>query len=61
MRFISKQEAASRAGYHPESWMRLSREGRAPQAVRLAANKIAFVEDEVEAWLEARAAEREVA
>ncbi|WP_161958712.1 helix-turn-helix transcriptional regulator [Ferruginivarius sediminum] len=58
-RLISKQEAAARVGYHPVSLMRLCREGRFPQPVRLAPNKIGFVESEVEAHIAALAAARD--
>ena len=60
LRLISKQDAARRAGpYHPESWMRLVRAGLAPQPVRHASNKIAFVESEVEDWIRAKISERD--
>ena len=57
-RLISKREAARRVNYHPVSMMRLVRDGRFPQPVKLAQNKLAFVEHEVDehisALLEAR-------
>jgi prophage regulatory protein len=58
-RLISKQEAANRVGYHPVSLMRLVRQGRFPQPVRLAQNKTAFVEKEVDDHIAALAAQRE--
>lgn len=59
MRFLRKPEAAARVGYHPEHVMRLVRQDRFPKPVRLGPNSIAFVEDEVEAWMAARVADRD--
>ena len=60
-RLISKQEAADRMGYHPVSLMRLVRQHRFPRPVRLAHNKIAFVEHEVDAHIDQLVREREAA
>ena len=54
MRFIRKNPTADRVGYHPSHVMRLVREGRFPKPVRLGPNSIAFVEEEVEQWQQAR-------
>ena len=58
-KFLTKREVAERLGYHPESITRMAREGRFPQPVRLAANKSAFVEVEVETWVKAQMAARD--
>lgn len=58
-RLISKQEAADRMGYHPVSLMRLVRQGRFPRPVKLAPNKVAFVEEEVTDHIEKLACERQ--
>jgi len=58
-RLISKQEAADRIGYHPVSLMRLVRQGRFPQPVKLAQNKVAFVEAEVDEHISSLADERQ--
>jgi predicted DNA-binding transcriptional regulator AlpA len=60
-RLLTKQEAANRVGYHPEHLMRLSREGLFPKAVKMgqtAFSAIRFVEDEVDAWIEQKLADR---
>ena len=57
--FLSKREVARRTGYHPESVMRLVRQGRFPAPVRLADTKIGFVEAEITAWQLERMAERQ--
>ncbi len=57
---ITKKEAAKRSGgYHPESIMRLVRQGRFPKPVVLSPTKIGFVEDEVDRWIADRIAERD--
>jgi len=58
-RLISKQEAADRMGFHPVSLMRLVRQNRFPAPVRLASNKVAFVEHEVDDHIASLAAQRE--
>ena len=51
MRFLRKAVAADRVGYHPEHLMRLVRQGKFPAPVHLGPRTVAFVEDEVNAWL----------
>lgn len=58
MNFLRKT-TAQRVGYHPSHVMRLVRAGRFPQPVQIGPNSIAFVEDEVEAWMKARVHERD--
>ena len=59
MRFLRKKTTARRVGYHPSHLMRLVRANQFPQPVQLGPNSIAFVEDEVEAWMQARVDERD--
>ena len=59
MRFIRKIPTAALVGWHPSHLMRKVRAGEFPQPVRLGTNSVAFVEDEVVAWQEARIAERD--
>ncbi len=59
MRFLRKAVAADRVGYHPEHLMRLVRQGKFPAPVHLGPRTVAFVEDEVNAWLRERIAERD--
>lgn len=58
-RLVRKKEAAARVGFHPVHLMRLVKAGTFPAPVRIGPNSVAFVEDEVEAWIEAKMAERE--
>ena len=58
VRFIRKKEVAARVGWHPSHLMRMVRAGKFPQPVQLGPNSIAFVEEEVTAWMEARVAAR---
>ena len=59
MRFLRKHVAADRVGYHPEHLMRLVRQGKFPRPVQLGPRSVAFVEEEVNAWLKERIAERD--
>ncbi len=59
MRFLRKHVAADRVGYHPEHLMRLVRQGKFPRPVQLGPRSVAFVEEEVNAWLKDRIAERD--
>ncbi len=54
MQFIRKKATAKRVGYHPSHIMRLVRANRFPQPVRIGPNSIAFVEEEVNQWQQAR-------
>ena len=61
MDLLTKKEAARRVGLHPESVMRLARNGHFPKPLKYGPNarhSIRFVETEVQAWIEARMAER---
>ena len=59
MKLLRKAVAADRVGYHPEHLMRLVRAGKFPKPVLLGPRTVAFVEDEVNAWLQERIAERD--
>ncbi len=59
MKVLRKAVAADRVGYHPEHIMRLARQGKFPQPVMLGPRTVAFVEEEVNAWLKERIAERD--
>lgn len=63
-RLISKKEAARLVGFHPEHLMRLSRHGEFPKPVRVGSgpnSAVRFVEEELDAWLQDRLAQREAA
>ena len=55
MRFIRKLDTAARVGWHPSHLMRKARAGEFPQPIQLGPNSVAFVLEEVEAWMKARA------
>ena len=58
---ISKATVAKRLGYHPGHVMRLVREGKFPKPIKLGegeAGAVRFVETEVDAWLDAKIADR---
>jgi predicted DNA-binding transcriptional regulator AlpA len=60
MKLLTKQEVASRLGIHPESLMRLSREGRFPQPIKLnlsCRGRVRFDEVDVITWLGERKSE----
>ncbi|HUS97965.1 MAG TPA: AlpA family phage regulatory protein [Hyphomicrobiaceae bacterium] len=59
MRFIRKIDAAKQVGWHPSHLMRMSRAGKFPKPVKIGANSVGFVEDEVEEWMRSRVAERD--
>ena len=60
MRILRPHKAADRVGYSKSHVMRLEREGKFPQRVRLGPNAIGFIEDEVDEWVQARIDERDV-
>lgn len=61
MRLISFEELGPRKGVtysRPHIWRR-EREGTFPRRVKLGGNRVAWIEDEIDAWVEARIAERD--
>jgi prophage regulatory protein len=60
MRIVRKPELARKVGLHPGHLAKLERDGKFPKRVRLGANSVGWVEEEVDAWLAERAAERTV-
>jgi len=61
-RLLSKKETAEIVGHHPEHIMRLARQGRFPRPIKTGTAEncsVRFVEDEIEAWISARMAERD--
>lgn len=62
MQLLSKKVTAGRVGIHPESLMRLSREGKFPKPIKLGdaeQSAVRFIETEVEDWIAARMAARD--
>jgi predicted DNA-binding transcriptional regulator AlpA len=59
-RILRKPETSSRTGYSSAHLCYLERRGKFPRRVKLQPNgAVGWFEDEVDAWLEARAAERD--
>jgi predicted DNA-binding transcriptional regulator AlpA len=55
-RLITKQQAGALLGLHPESVMRLARQGRFPSPLKLGAGvrgRVRFSQEQIRAWLEA--------
>lgn len=59
MRILRKPEVVARVGYSAMHISRLEKAGRFPKRIRLGANACGWVEHEVNAWIEARIAERD--
>ena len=64
LRFIRKLDTADKLGWHPEHLMKVATDPtyahlNFPQPVRLGKNSVAFVEAEIDAWMEAVIAERD--
>ena len=59
MNLINKRRAQAKTTLHPASIMRLVRIGKFPKPVPLGSARIAFVEREVDEWIEARMKERD--
>jgi len=58
LKFIRKLEVAKLVGWHPSHLMRMAKSGKFPKPVALGPNSTAFVESEVQDWMEARIADR---
>jgi predicted DNA-binding transcriptional regulator AlpA len=62
-RLISKKEAAKIVGVHPEHIMRMVRQHRFPQPIKLGGSEnsaVRFVAEEIEVWIAAQMSAREV-
>lgn len=63
-KLLSKREAAQHVGIHPESLMRMVREGKFPRPIRIgegATSRVRFIAEEVQAWVAAKVAARDAA
>ena len=63
-KFLRKLVAAERVGWHPEHMMTVATDPdyahlNFPKPVRLGKNSVAFIEAEIETWMDARIAERD--
>ena len=60
-RLLPWPELAQRVPYTRQHLSRMEKEDRFPRRVQLGGNRVAWLESEVDAWIEARAAERQAA
>ncbi|MEJ8574170.1 helix-turn-helix transcriptional regulator [Microbaculum marinum] len=59
MRILSKRQVRELVLYSPQHIARLEAAGKFPKRVRLGANRVGWVEDEVQEWLRDRLEERD--
>ena len=60
MRVLRKKEVANRVGYSAMHIWRMEREGKFPRRLQLGPNAVGWLECEVDDWISARAAERDM-
>lgn len=60
-RILREPEVLKRTGLSRSTLLRQRKRGQFPRAVKIGESAIGFASDEVDKWLEARLAEREVA
>jgi prophage regulatory protein len=58
-RFIDWPQLKLRVPFTRQHLLRLERAGRFPKRVQIGDCRVAWVEEEIEAWIEARVAERD--
>jgi prophage regulatory protein len=59
-RLITKAELRRIVPYTPQHILRLEKQGVFPRRVRLGANRVAWLLSEIEEWIAARVAERDI-
>ena len=59
MRILRQRQVIERVGYSPMHLWRLEKAGRFPRRVKLGPNSVGWVSTEIDAWIEARIAERD--
>lgn len=57
-RIITRKELANRVPYSTVQIWRLEKTGNFPRRIKLGPNRVGWVEDEIEAWLRKRLADR---
>lgn len=60
LRFIRRKEVSRLTGLSRSYLCELESAGRFPRSVKIARRAVAYIESEVIAWIEARAAQRDV-
>jgi predicted DNA-binding transcriptional regulator AlpA len=58
-RFIGEAEREYMTDCPRQSWLRLEQTGQAPKRIKFGAQRVAWLESEILAWMRARAAERD--
>ncbi|MGH7037065.1 MAG: helix-turn-helix transcriptional regulator [Stellaceae bacterium] len=61
MRILRQRQVIEKVGYSPMHIWRLEKAGRFPHRVKLGPNSVGWVAEEIDAWIEARIAERDAA
>lgn len=59
MKLLSKKAVREKVCYSPQHIARLEKAGKFPKRVNLGLNRVAWVEEEINEWIEARIAERD--
>ena len=59
MRILRQRQVIERVGYSPMHLWRLEKAGKFPQRLKLGPNSVGWVSTEIDAWIEARIAERD--
>ena len=59
MRLLRISAVAKRVEFHPVSVRRLIRDGNFPAPIRLGENRVAWIEAEIDEWLEGKRQERD--
>jgi prophage regulatory protein len=60
-RLVTRRQLQAMIPFTPQHILRLEKKGRFPRRIRLGANRVAWLLSEIEAWVAARMAERDVA
>ena len=61
MRLLTFRQVRERIVYSRQHWDRMIAEGRAPKPVRLGPHRVAWLEEEIDAWVAERVARRDCA
>ncbi len=59
MRVLRKRAVVKKVGYSSMHIARLEKAGQFPRRIRLGPNSVGWVEAEIDAWIEAKVAERD--
>ena len=59
MRIITKKELAEKVGYSAMHISRLEKAGVFPRRIQLGANRVGWIEEEIDDWIRAKIAERD--